>query len=71
MRKLLLENALESWLKAIYYCDQIMDGKVIFSYKKHFVSSLHNSMFTVPDPNVGRCFLWGRWGGFQITSGNT
>lgn len=27
MKKILLENALESWASAIYYCDEIIAGK--------------------------------------------
>lgn len=44
MKKILLENALESWASAIYYCDEIIAGKATLSNKKHFVNSLQNAI---------------------------
>ena len=44
MKKILLENALESWASAIYYCDEIIAGKVTLANKKHFVNSLQNAI---------------------------
>lgn len=44
MKKILLENALEAWSAAIYYCDEIMAGKVTLFNRKHFVSSLQNAI---------------------------
>lgn len=44
MKKILLENALESWASAIYYCDEIIAGKATLANKKHFVNSLQNTI---------------------------
>lgn len=44
MKKILLENALESWASAIYYCDEIIAGKATLANKKHFVNSLQNAI---------------------------
>ena len=44
MKKILLENALESWALAIYYCDEIIAGKATLANKKHFVDSLQNAI---------------------------
>lgn len=44
MKKILLENALESWASAIYYCDEIIVGKATLANKKHFVNSLQNAI---------------------------
>lgn len=41
---ILLENALEAWASAIYYCDEIMDGKSTLKNKKNFVDSLQNAI---------------------------
>lgn len=37
MKKILLENALESWASAIYYCDEIIAGKATLANKKHLL----------------------------------
>ena len=44
MKKILLENALESWASAIYYCDEIIAGKATLANKKHFINSLQNAI---------------------------
>lgn len=44
MKKILIDNALESWSMAIYYCDQIMEGKATLLNRKYFVSSLQNAI---------------------------
>ena len=44
MKKILLENALESWASAIYYCVEIIAGKATLANKKHFVNSLQNAI---------------------------
>lgn len=44
MKKILLENALESWASAIYYCDEIIAGKATLANKQHFVNSLQNAI---------------------------
>lgn len=44
MKNILMDNALESWAMAIKYCDDIMDGKATLTYRKFFVSSLHNAV---------------------------
>lgn len=44
MKNILMDNALESWAMAIKYCDDIMDGKATLTYRKCFVSSLHNAV---------------------------
>lgn len=44
MKKILLENALESWASAIYYCFEIIAGKATLANKKHFVNSLQNAI---------------------------
>ena len=44
MKKILLENALESWASAIYYCDEIIACKATLANKKHFVNSLQNAI---------------------------
>ncbi len=41
---ILLENALEAWASAIFYCDKIMAGKATLENKKHFIASLQNSV---------------------------
>lgn len=43
MKKILLENALESWASAIYYCDEIIAGKATLANKKHFVNDMMTS----------------------------
>lgn len=44
MKKILLDNALESWSIAVKYCKYIKKGMVTLHYQKTFVSSLHNSV---------------------------
>ncbi|WP_124098112.1 hypothetical protein [Ruminococcus sp. Marseille-P6503] len=44
VKKILLDNALESWSIAIKYCKYIKNGLSTLHYKKTFVSSLHNSI---------------------------
>lgn len=44
MKKILMDNALESWSMAINYCDQIMVGKATLTNRKFFVSSLQNAV---------------------------
>lgn len=44
MKKILMDNALESWALAIYYCDEIMEGKATLGNRKCFVSSLQNAI---------------------------
>ena len=44
MKKVLLENALESWSIAVKYCRDIKNGLATLHYKKMFVSSLHNAI---------------------------
>lgn len=44
MRKILLDNAYESWSSAIEYHDYIKQGYATIKYKKQFVSSLHNAV---------------------------
>lgn len=44
MKKILLDNALESWSIAVKYCKYIKNGMVTLHYQKTFVSSLHNSL---------------------------
>ena len=44
MKKILLDNALESWSIAVKYCKYIKNGMVTLHYQKTFVSSLHNSV---------------------------
>lgn len=44
MKHLLRDNALEAWGMAVKYCNYILDGKATLSYRKNFVSSLHNSV---------------------------
>lgn len=44
MKHLLRDNALEAWSMAIKYCNDILDGKATLSYRKNFVSSLHNAV---------------------------
>lgn len=44
MKKILLDNALESWSIAVKYCKYIKSGMVTLHYQKTFVSSLHNSV---------------------------
>lgn len=44
MRKILLDNALESWSIAVKYCKYIKNGLVTLHYKKTFVSALHNAV---------------------------
>lgn len=43
-KKILLDNALVSWVNAIRYCDQILAGKITLEVKKNFISSLHNAV---------------------------
>ncbi len=44
MKKILLDNALESWSIAVKYCNAIKDGLATLHYQKTFVSSLHNAI---------------------------
>lgn len=44
MKKILLDNALESWSIAIKYCNDIKSGLATLHYQKTFVSSLHNAI---------------------------
>lgn len=44
MKNILRDNALESWAMAIKYCNDIMEGKATLTYRKFFVSSLHNAV---------------------------
>ena len=44
MKKILLDNALESWSVAVKYCKYIKNGMVTLHYQKTFVSSLHNAI---------------------------
>lgn len=44
VKKILLDNALESWSIAIKYCNHIKNGLSTLHYKKTFISSLHNSI---------------------------
>lgn len=44
MKHLLRDNALEAWSMAVKYCYDILDGKATLSYRKNFVSSLHNAV---------------------------
>lgn len=44
MKKILLDNALESWSIAVKYCNNIKDGLCTLHYQKTFVSSLHNAV---------------------------
>lgn len=44
MKKILLENAYESWLDSTMYAKLLRDGVSTLGYKKHFVSSLHNAV---------------------------
>lgn len=43
-QKILLDNAWVSWANAIFYCDQILAGKLTLEIRKNFVSSLHNAI---------------------------
>jgi hypothetical protein len=42
--KILLDNAIASWISAIKYCNNILNGQVDFLTRKSFVNSLHNSI---------------------------
>ena len=42
--RVLLGNALLSWVNAIRYCDQIKAGNITLGVRKGFVSSLHNAV---------------------------
>lgn len=44
MKKILLDNALESWSVAVEYCRYIKSGLSTLHYKKTFVASLHNAI---------------------------
>lgn len=44
MKKILLDNALESWSIAVKYCNKIKNGLCTLHYQKTFVSSLHNAI---------------------------
>lgn len=44
MKRILLDNALESWTMAVYYCDEILKGKATLIYRKNYVSALHNAV---------------------------
>ena len=39
-----MDNALESWVLAIHYCDEIIAGKATLGNRKYFVSSLQNAI---------------------------
>ena len=64
MKKILLDNALESWSIAVKYCKYIKNGMVTLHYQNTFVSSLHNSvelflkqiMIDKNDHNVAKLF---------------
>ncbi len=43
-KKILLDNALESWSIAVKYCKDIQNGLATLHYQKTFVSSLHNAI---------------------------
>lgn len=43
MKRILLDNALESWISAISYANAIVSGKATLKYRKSFVASLHNT----------------------------
>lgn len=43
-KKILLDNALVSWVNAIRNCDQILAGKITLDVRKNFISSLHNAI---------------------------
>ena len=44
MRRILLDNAYESWTSAIEFHNSIVKGYATLKYQKGFVSSLHNSV---------------------------
>lgn len=44
MKQILLDNALESWKMAIRYADWIASGKATLTYRKHFITALHNAV---------------------------
>ena len=44
MKQILLDNAYEAWANAIFYHNEIEKGLSFLSYKKGFVSSLHNAV---------------------------
>ena len=44
MKRILLDNALESWAMAIHYCDEIMCGKATLTNRKYFITSLQNAI---------------------------
>lgn len=44
MKRILLDNALESWSIAVKYCKDIKIGLATLHYQKTFVSSLHNAI---------------------------
>lgn len=43
MKRILIDNALESWKSAISYANDIMNGMATLKYRKNFVASLHNA----------------------------
>ena len=43
-KKILLDNAYESWMDATEYATMILDGVSTLGYKKKFVASLHNAV---------------------------
>lgn len=43
-KRILLDNALLSWVNAIRYCDQITAGRITLEVRKNFVSALHNAV---------------------------
>ena len=44
MKHILMNNALESWALAIFYCNEIMEGKATLGKRKYFVSTLQNAI---------------------------
>ena len=44
MKRILMNNALESWALAIFYCNEIMEGKATLGKRKYFVSTLQNAI---------------------------
>lgn len=44
LKQILMNNALESWMQAIHYCDEIRAGKATLGNRKNYVSSLQNSI---------------------------
>ena len=43
-KQILMDNALEAWISAIHYCNEIIEGKTTLGNRKFFVSSLENAL---------------------------